>query len=134
MPRREGEQGYVGENQPTAHGYNREDILNWSPDTDEYAEFMRSRVPLQEQQRGFYRDTGPIHYWIRMMQSLALTGDYGIGYFESYQYNDDFSQYLFNFWQYLDVHASWHGLATNRQSTVCIRRKVRAMANLNLVL
>lgn len=115
LPRREGEQGYVGENQPTAHGYNREDILNWSPDTDEYAEFMRSRVPLQERNEAFTAtQANPL--LDQDVQSLALTGDYGIGYFESYQYNDDFSQYLFNFWQYLDVHASWHGLATNPQS------------------
>ena len=53
LPPREGEQGYEGKNQPVLHGYNKEDILNWSPETDEYAEFMRSRVPLQERNEAF---------------------------------------------------------------------------------
>ena len=33
------------ENTPYQHGYRPEDILNWSPETDPYAEFMRADVP-----------------------------------------------------------------------------------------
>lgn len=114
LPPREGEQGYEGKNQPVLHGYNKEDILNWSPETDEYAEFMRSRVPLQERNEAFSAtQANPL--LDQDVQSLTLAGDYGIGFFNSYQYNDQFAQYLFNFWQYLDYHASWHGMATNPQ-------------------
>ena len=114
LPPREGEQGYEGKNQPVLHGYNKEDILNWSPETDEYAEFMRSRVPLQERNEAFSAtQANPL--LDQDVQSLTLAGDYGIGFFNSYQYNEQFAQYLFNFWQYLDYHASWHGMATNPQ-------------------
>ena len=37
LPARPGEAGYKGENQPTMHGYSVQDLLNWSPETDQYA-------------------------------------------------------------------------------------------------
>ena len=112
LPPREGEQGYKGEHQPSTHGYNRANILNWSPETDGYAEFMRSKVPLQERNEAFTAtQANPL--LDQEVESLSLMGDYGIGFFDSFQYNDQFSQYLFNFWQYLDYHASWHGMATD---------------------
>ena len=115
LPPREGEQGYKGEHQPSAHGYNRSNILNWSPETDGYGDFMQSKVPLQERNEAFTAtQANPL--LDQEVQSLSLMGDYGIGFFDSFQYNDQFSQYLFNFWQYLDYHASWHGLATDPQS------------------
>ena len=114
LPPREGEQGYKGEHQPSTHGYNRANILNWSPETDGYAEFMRSKVPLQERNEAFTAtQANPL--LDQEVESLSLMGDYGIGFFDSFQYNDQFSQYLFNFWQYLDYHASWHGMATDPQ-------------------
>ncbi len=36
-----------GENQPTLHGYHVEDLMQWSPETDPYAEMLRAQVPLQ---------------------------------------------------------------------------------------
>ena len=41
-----------------------------------------------------------------------MTEDYGNEFFNPYNYNDDFAQYVFNFWQYLDYRASWHGVVT----------------------
>ena len=32
-----------GENQPYQHGYRVEDIVDWSPETDPYAEYLRAR-------------------------------------------------------------------------------------------
>ncbi|MCI9274479.1 MAG: hypothetical protein HFE39_11110, partial [Clostridiales bacterium] len=115
LPPREGEQGFKGEHQPSAHGYSRENILNWSPETDGYAEFMRARVPLQERNEAF-RATQANPLLDQEVESLSLMGDYGIGFFDSFQYNDQFSQYLFNYWQYLDYYAAWHGMATDPQS------------------
>lgn len=35
-----------GPDQPYLHGYNAKELKNWSPETDPYAKYFRSRVPL----------------------------------------------------------------------------------------
>lgn len=111
MPPREGEQGYLGSNQPTYHGHRAYDVLNWSPETDEYAQFMKANVPLQKRNEAFTAtQANPL--LDQKVQSLSLTEDYGNEFFNPYQYNDDFAQYVFNFWQYQDIRASWHGTVT----------------------
>ncbi|WEV53460.1 Ig-like domain-containing protein [Bifidobacterium sp. ESL0704] len=98
----------VGENQPYNHGYTGEDILNWSPGSDEYASRLRARVPLQQRiapdaatqkDANLPSDT----------QMFDLAGDYGNAFFESFHDNNVFSQYLFDYWQYADYYGSWHG-------------------------
>lgn len=42
-----------GANQPYAHGYRAEDFLEWSPETDPYAEYMRAWAPLQNRNEAF---------------------------------------------------------------------------------
>lgn len=112
LPPREGEQGYLGENQPTFHGYNSWDVLNWSPETDEYAEFMKSNVPLQERNKAFSAThTNPL--LDQKVEHMSLMRDYNNEFFNGMQYNDQFAWYLFNFWQYQDYQASWHGMVTN---------------------
>ena len=108
LPPREGEQGYLGENQPVYHGHRAMDVLNWSPETDEYSDFMRAEVPLQERNEAFTA-TQANPTLNQEVASLSLTEDYGNEFFNPYNYNDDFAQYVFNFWQYLDYRASWHG-------------------------
>lgn len=99
----------VGANQPYQHGYTAPDVLDWSPETDRYAELLRSHVPLQERNAphaATQRDPDlPAE-----TQMLTLAGDYGNAFFESHQGTDEFSQYLFNFWQYTDIYAPWHGM------------------------
>ena len=112
MPPREGEQGYLGENQPTYHGHRAYDVLNWTPETDEYAQFMQANVPLQERNEAFSA-TQANPRLDQKVKSLALTEDYGNEFFNPTQYNDDFAQYAFNFWQYLDYRAAWHGVVTD---------------------
>ena len=112
LPPREGEQGYLGENQPVYHGHRAMDVLNWSPETDEYSDFMKADVPLQKRNEAF-AETQANPKLSQDVKSLTLAGDYGNEFFNPYNYNDDFSQYLFNFWQYLDYRASWHGTVTN---------------------
>lgn len=112
MAPREGEQGYLGENQPVYHGHRAYDVLNWSPETDEYAQFMRASVPLQERNQACAAtQANPL--LSQEVQSLSLMEDYGNEFFNPTQYNDNFAQYVFNFWQYLDYQASWHGTVTN---------------------
>lgn len=112
LPPRQGEQGYKGENQPVYHGYRKQNILDWTPKSDEYYEFMRAEVPLKKRNEAF-KPTQANPMLDQEVQSLLLTGDYGNEFFNPTVYNDQFGQYLFNFWQYVDYTASWHGVVTN---------------------
>ncbi|MFI5798076.1 endo-beta-N-acetylglucosaminidase [Streptomyces sp. NPDC051677] len=101
----------VGANQPYQHGYSPTDLLRWNPADDTDAEYLRAKVPLQQRvvansatQRNRALPT--------QTQQLTLAGDYGNAFFESHPYTNEFSQYLFNYWQYTDVYASWHGMPT----------------------
>ena len=101
----------AGENQPYNHGYTGLDLLHWSPEADVYSQYLRSRVPLQERidaNAATQRDSDlPAD-----TQMLNLAGDYGNAFFESFHDNNVFSQYLFNYWQYTDFYATWHGQPT----------------------
>lgn len=112
LPPRVGEQGYKGKNQPVYHGHRKQNILDWTPETDEFSEFMRAKIPLQNRNEAF-KPTQANPKLDQEVQYLNLTGDYGIEYMNPTVYNDQFSRYLFNFWQYVDVQASWHGVVTN---------------------
>ncbi len=100
-----------GANQPYQHGYNPDALLAWDPATDPGAELLRARVPLRERadaDASTQRDPSlPAE-----TQALTLAGDYGNAFFESHPYTNEFSQHLFSFWQYTDVYASWHGMAS----------------------
>lgn len=41
-----------------------------------------------------------------------MSGDYGNAFFDSTPYTNEFSQYLFNYWQYTDYYSYWHGMAS----------------------
>ncbi|MFD5752067.1 endo-beta-N-acetylglucosaminidase [Streptomyces sp. NPDC127033] len=101
----------VGANQPYQHGYSPTDLLRWNPADDTDAPYLRAKVPLQTRtapdsatQRDRNLPAGT--------QQLTLAGDYGNAFFESHPYTNEFSQYLFNYWQYTDAYASWHGMPT----------------------
>lgn len=98
-----------GENQPYQHGYRVEDIMDWSPETDPYGELLRARVPLQNRNEAFAATQANPNLSIDP-QYLTLTGDYGNAFFNSYPYTNEFSTHVFNFWQYVDQYASWHGM------------------------
>lgn len=98
-----------GENQPYQHGYRIEDIMDWSPETDPYADLLRAQVPLQERNAAFAPTQANPELGSEA-QYLTLTGDYGNAFFNSYSYTNEFSTHVFNFWQYIDYYASWHGM------------------------
>ena len=100
-----------GENQPYQHGYRAEDFLDWSPETDPYSEYMRAQIPLQNRNEAF-ASTQANPDLSSETQWFTLAGDYGNAFFDSYPYTNEFSQYLFNFWQYTDYYGSWHGMPT----------------------
>ena len=41
-----------------------------------------------------------------------MAGDYGNAFFGGTSYTNEFSEYCFNFWQYIDYYAPWHGQTT----------------------
>ena len=98
-----------GDNQPYQHGYRVEDIMDWSPETDPYGELLRAQVPLQDRNAAFAA-TQANPELLPEAQYLTLTGDYGNAFFNSYSYTNEFSTHVFNFWQYVDQYASWHGM------------------------
>lgn len=98
-----------GANQPYQHGYSTADLLRWTPESDLFGDLLRSRVPVQdrvepiaETQQDPDLDPGT--------QLLNLAGDYGNAFFESYHANNEFSTHVFDYWQYTDYYASWHGM------------------------
>ncbi len=100
-----------GHNQATMHGYRVHDILNWSPETDPYAEQMRAHVPMQKRIEPF-APTQANPNLNPETEFFNLTSDYDNYFFGSSPYNNEFSQYLYNFWQYTDYYGGWHGVAT----------------------
>jgi endo-beta-N-acetylglucosaminidase D len=100
-----------GANQPYQHGYSATTLLDWDPRTDTDADRLRARIPLQRR-----ADADPATQRDPALpaetQMLTLAGDYGNAFFESHPYTNEFSQYLFNYWQYTDAYASWHGMPT----------------------
>ncbi|MCI5923407.1 MAG: hypothetical protein SOR38_03680 [Oscillospiraceae bacterium] len=98
-----------GDNQPYLHGYRVEDLMNWSPETDPYAELLRAQVPLQNRNEAFAA-TQANPDLTAAAQYLTLTGDYGNSFFNADAYTNEFSTHIFNFWQYVDQYASWHGV------------------------
>jgi endo-beta-N-acetylglucosaminidase D len=98
-----------GANQPYQHGYSSADLLRWTPQSDLFGDLTRSRVPLQPRVaplRAAQANPG----LDPAVQHLTLAGDYGNAFFESYPYNNEFSAYTFNYWQYTDYYAAWHGM------------------------
>ncbi|MEV1243546.1 hypothetical protein [Nonomuraea sp. NPDC049750] len=101
----------VGANQPYQHGYSVTDLLRWNPADDAHAELLRAKVPLQKRNAAnaaTQRDPA----LPAATQQLTLAGDYGNAFFESHPYTNEFSQYLFSYWQYADFYGSWHGMPT----------------------
>lgn len=98
-------------NEPTSHGYRAEDLLTWDPATDPYADLLRARVPLQKRIDPLAA-TQATPSLDPAVQYLTLAGDYGNAFFGGTSYTNEFSEYVFNFWQYTDVYAPWHGQTT----------------------
>lgn len=93
--------------EPWKHGYRLVDVLNWSPETDNYADELRARVPLQERNDPLAATQANPN-----LKSEALVYNVAMGNYRSTdtaeapwnggQYYDDFSYNLFKFWQYTD--------------------------------
>ncbi|NEW06901.1 hypothetical protein GK047_12900 [Paenibacillus sp. SYP-B3998] len=106
----------AGQNQPYAHGYNANDVKNWSAAADKNAKYLRARVPLATRIPAFTA-TQAKPSLSAAPQVMNLSADYDNSPFTSFKYNDAYTRNLLNFWQYTDIYASWHGLPVNGSST-----------------
>lgn len=90
------------------HGYNADNIKNWSPETDKHAKYLRSRVPLAERIPSFSA-TQANPKLSAEPQVMNLSADYDKEN-TSFKYNDTYCCNLLRFWQYTDLYGAWHGL------------------------
>lgn len=98
-------------NQPRISGQRIYDLEFWNEEAEEGADLLTAKIPLQERNEAF-APTQANPDLNTQAQILNLQGDYGNSFFEATPYNNTFSQYLFNYWQYTDYYASWHGITT----------------------
>ncbi|GIH16682.1 endo-beta-N-acetylglucosaminidase [Rugosimonospora africana] len=98
---------------PSLHGYDAPAIKAWTPETDPFAKYFRSRVPLAKRIRTF-APTQANPSLTPNPQLLSLSNDYvePNNKVVMHPYGDSFNAYALRFWQYLDTFGSWHGLPT----------------------
>lgn len=99
------------DHQPYMHGYNINEVLNWSPTTDPYAKYFRSREPVADRIPSFSAtQANPNLTPLAQVMNLSRDYDKDTYEFEGFPYNDAFCRNLFLYWQYNDIYGSWHGL------------------------
>ncbi|NBE55631.1 endo-beta-N-acetylglucosaminidase [Streptomyces boluensis] len=102
--------------QPYLHGYNAASLKSWSPESDRYAKYFRSRVPLATRIAPFAATQADPEL-ATGAQLMNLSYDYDNSFFTAYKYNDVFARRLLRFWQYTDLYGSWHGMPVDGSPT-----------------
>lgn len=101
----------VGSAQPVVSGYRVQDLRDWTPESDPYAEQLRATVPLQPRiDRN--PDTQVKPELDGKAEIMLMQGDYGNSFFGSTTHNNTFTDHTLNFWQYTDYWSPWHGGAS----------------------
>ncbi|MDO5048687.1 MAG: cell wall protein [Actinomycetaceae bacterium] len=101
----------VKASQPVVSGYRVQNIRDWSPESDPYAEQLRATVPLQERNEA-NPQTQVKPELDGKAEIMLMQGDYGNSFFGSTTHNNTFGELAFNFWQYADYWSPWHGAAS----------------------
>ncbi|MBO0600586.1 hypothetical protein I2483_02825 [Sporosarcina sp. E16_3] len=101
--------------QPNLHGYNANELKNWTPQTDKHAKYFRSRVPLAKRIPSFSA-TQANPKLSAEPQVINLSADYDKET-TSFKYSDSFCRNLLKFWQYTDLYGSWQGLPIEKSPT-----------------
>ncbi|MEI5102605.1 hypothetical protein RB200_33970 [Streptomyces sp. PmtG] len=102
--------------QPFLHGYNAQGLKSWTPASDPYAKYFRSRVPLAARIAPFAA-TQARPGLATQAQVMNMSYDYDNAFFTAYRYNDHYARRLSRFWQYSDLYSSWHGMPVAGSST-----------------
>ncbi|MFC5281676.1 Rib/alpha-like domain-containing protein [Arcanobacterium canis] len=97
--------------QPINQGHRLQDVRDWSPETDPYAQFMRADIPLQPR-IGHNSATQADPKLDGKSQIMLMQGDYGNSFFENFRANNDANEHTLQFWQYADYWSPWHGSAS----------------------
>lgn len=100
----------VTSSQPLMLGHRIIDLKNWNPETDPWADLMRAEVPLQTTIDP-YAATQVNPTLSSDVEVMYMAGDYGNSFNQGTPYNNQFSENMFNFWQYIDYYCAWHGAA-----------------------
>ncbi|WP_216386874.1 endo-beta-N-acetylglucosaminidase [Arcanobacterium phocae] len=105
------EEKSLGSAQPKNMGHRLQDVRDWSPQTDPFAAFMRSDIPLQ--QRTQHDPSTQAHQSLDgKAEIMLMQGDYGNSFFDNFRANNDANQHTLQFWQYADYWSPWHGSAS----------------------
>lgn len=101
----------LGQNQPRMLGHSFENLRDWHPSTDPFADTMRARVPLRRRisPNSLTQANPDLAYGPEV---LYMAGDYGNSFNQGTHYTNKFGENILSFWQYIDYYASWHGVAT----------------------
>ena len=81
------------------------DLKNWNPETDPWADLMRAEVPLQTTIDP-YAATQVNPTLSSDVEVMYMAGDYGNSFNQGTPYNNQFSENMFNFWQYIDYYCA----------------------------
>lgn len=99
-----------GPGQPYIHGYNAKQLKNWSPESDPYAKYFRSHVPLADRIQPF-QSTQANENLTTQAKVMSVSADYDKEqWFSAYRHYNSFSRNSLKFWQYQDIYSAWHGL------------------------
>ena len=101
----------IGDNQAHVVGQRIKDLKYWEPGSEDDAELLRAQVPLQGRIDTFAA-TQANPDLATDAEIFNMQGDYGNSFFEATTHNNAFAPYTFNYWQYTDYYASWHGVTT----------------------
>ncbi|MDO4665508.1 MAG: hypothetical protein Q4A71_04820 [Actinomycetaceae bacterium] len=101
----------LGSAQPRNMGHRLQDVRDFSPETDPYANFMRAEIPLQPR---LARNPGTQVFpnLDGKAQVMLMQGDYGNTFFDEFRANNDANHHTLQFWQYADYWSPWHGTAS----------------------
>ena len=86
----------MGSAQPHFVGYRAVSMLNWSPETDPYADMLRSRVPLQPR-IGHNKDTQINPDLNGKSEIMLMQADYGNSFFNSTTLNNTYAENVLQF-------------------------------------
>lgn len=101
--------------QPIMYGYNVASLINWSPTTEKYAKYHRSRVPLAKRIPAFSA-TQANPALSAEPQVMNLSADYDKQP-DFFRHGDEFCRNLLKFWQYTDYYGAWQGMPLENSPT-----------------
>ncbi len=94
--------------EPWKHGYRLNDVLNFDPATDPFAEQLRARVPLQDRNDVFTATQANPNLESNAMVFNVASGNYRSTDVSNAPWNgnlyyDEFAYQCYKFWQYTDI-------------------------------